>query len=134
MYIESLDTTASFPFKGFYLNFPSESHHRGLVSLTSANPPAMGWLYADKTTLELKYGNRSASVDNIFGPWDWTPDEEGVTLEGKEAFVAVEEGEGVWAVYFDRGEDGAGLPPGKRILPISVERKLTNQESIALKK
>ncbi|KAI9667101.1 MAG: hypothetical protein M1831_001278 [Alyxoria varia] len=134
VYIGDLNSTSSFPFKGFYLGYPSDAKHRGLVSLTSANPPAMGWIYADKDTMELKYGNRTASVEHIIGPWDWTPDEEGVTLEEKEAFVAVEEETGVWAVYFDRGEDGGGLPRGKRTLPISVERKPTNQESIALKK
>lgn len=83
----------------------------------------MGWIYVDKDTLEAKYGNKSASIDHVKGPWDWTEDQAGMVLEGKEAFVAVEEQPGIWAVYFDRDENGKSLPKGKTVLPISIDRK-----------
>lgn len=84
----------------------------------------MGWLFIDKDTLEARYGNKSASIHNIKGPWDWTDDENGMVLEGKEAFVAVREEDGLWRLYFDRNEDGRGLPEGKLVLPISLDREL----------
>lgn len=89
--------------------------------MTSDDPPAMGWIYVDKDTLEVKYGNRSASIKHIVGPWDWTEDEEGLILEKQEAFVAVQEQPGVWAIYYDRYLDGEGLPD-KPTLAISLER------------
>lgn len=101
----------------------------GLVSYTSVNPPAMGWLYADRGTLEIKYGNRSSSCAHIVGPWDWTPeDKTGLLLETKESFVAVEESKGVWGVYFDRMGDGTALPRGKTVLPISIDRVKTGKQ------
>ncbi len=95
----------------------------GLVSMISDNPPAMGWIYVDKNTMELRYGNKSASINHIVGPWDMTDDDKGVTLEGQEAFVAVEEQDNEFAVYYDRKMDGQSLPKGKRILQISIERQ-----------
>ena len=83
----------------------------------------MNWLYVDRHTLEVKYGNRTQSLAHIVGPWDWTKDEEGILLEDQEAFVAVEEKEDVWAIYYDRDGGCAGLPKDKRILEISLERK-----------
>lgn len=96
--------------------------------MTSMNPPAMGWIFFDKETLKGRWGNKSASIDNIKGPWDWTDYEDGMTLEGKEAFVAVEEEPGEWALYFDRHENGRGLPQGKLSLPISLDREPTEEK------
>jgi hypothetical protein len=38
-----------------------------------------------------EYISRAAAEGHILGPWDWTDDETGLTLEGWEIFVAVEE-------------------------------------------
>ncbi|KAI9780717.1 MAG: hypothetical protein M1816_002766 [Peltula sp. TS41687] len=113
-----------YPFAGFYIHYPDERKILGLVSIVSDEPPMMNWIYVDKNTLEVKYGNRTASREHIVGPWDWTDDEVGLTLEGEERFVAVEERENVWAVYYDRGDDYENLPKKKRILDISLERRL----------
>lgn len=53
----------------------------------------------------MKYGNRTQSVEHVVGPWDWTEDERMITLEEKQAFIAVEEEEGQWALYYDRDGD-----------------------------
>lgn len=117
------------PFEGFYMGFPREPDNpMGLVSMSSKSPPAMGWVYVDRDTREVRYGNRSTSMPHIVGAWGWTEDEVGVTLQGVEAFVVVEEQEGVWAVYWDRKGDGKGLPRGKRVLEISVERRPIEEE------
>ena len=116
------------PFEGFYFHFPDGSKPLGLVSMVSQDPPTMNWIYVDRDTLEVKYGNRSKSREQIVGPWDWTDDELGLTLEDHERFVAVEERPGVWAVYFDRADDYGGLPRKKRVLDISLERRILPQE------
>jgi len=95
----------------FYIEYPEidETKHLdrglGLPTYVQADPPLLNWIYADKNTYELKYGNRTQSVQHIVGPWDWTKDEKTILLEGKNTFVAVEEEEGKWALYFDRDGD-----------------------------
>jgi hypothetical protein len=95
----------------FYIEYPEldETKHLdrglGLPTYVQANPPLLNWIYADKDTYEMKYGNRTQSVEHLVGPWDWTEDEKTILLEGKSAFVAVEEEEGEWALYFDRDGD-----------------------------
>lgn len=116
-------------FEGFYINFPREPDKpMGLVSMSSKAPPAMGWIYVDRDTREVRYGKRSTSLPHIVGEWGWTKDEIGVTLNGIEAFVVVEEEEGVWAVYWDRNGDEKGLPKGKTVLEISLERRAVQEE------
>ncbi|KAF9885946.1 hypothetical protein FE257_012236 [Aspergillus nanangensis] len=95
----------------FYIDYPEldETKHLkrglGLVTTISDDPPMLNWIYADKDTHELKYGNRSQSVEHVVGPWDWADEETTITLEEKHALVAVEEEDGSWAVYFDRSGD-----------------------------
>lgn len=118
------DRSDGYPFEGFYIHYPNDDKPLGLVSMVSDDPPAMNWIYVDKNTMEVKYGNRTASIEHIVGPWDWTEDELGVTLEGEERFVAVEEKENVWAVYYDRNDDGKSLPAKRRVLDVSLERRM----------
>ena len=129
MYIRSQSDTAGYPFAGFYIHYPNDDKPLGLVSMVSDDPPMMNWIYVDKATLEVKYGNRTASLPHIVGEWDWTDDELGLTLEGHERFVAIEEARNVWAVYFDRTGELSGLPKDKRTLDISLERRLLPQQT-----
>ncbi|KAL2372094.1 hypothetical protein RJZ57_003472 [Blastomyces gilchristii] len=89
--------------EAFYISYPDEEREPtlGLVSTVSVDPPMLNWIYVDKNTFELRYGNRTQSREHLVGPWDWTEDQVGVTVQDIEGFVAVEEEEGVWAVYFD---------------------------------
>jgi hypothetical protein len=118
--------------------YPDESRvptERGLVSTISVDPPMLNWIYCDKQSLELRYGNRTASIEHVVGPWDWTEDESGVLLEDWEGFVAVEEDEredGLkWAVYYDKYDDDLGngrKVDGKRRLQCSLERRILPEE------
>lgn len=125
--------------QAFYISYPeteeTKAHPRGLglVSTVSDDPPMLNWLYADKDTHEVKYGNRTQSIAHVVGPWDWADEETTVTLEKKDMFVAVEEEDGKWAVYFDRDEDWCervlaerGLD-GKRVVDIRIRRKMLEQ-------
>ncbi|KAJ5578709.1 uncharacterized protein N7459_007673 [Penicillium hispanicum] len=123
----------------FYIEYPEldETKHLerglGLPTYVSANPPLLNWIYADKDTHELKYGNRSQSVAHVVGPWDWTEDERVIMLEESDAFVAVEEEEGQWALYFDRdGDELAGVleEQGKldnAFVPVRLVRRIAEE-------
>jgi hypothetical protein len=124
---------APHPFTGFYITYPDDDRNpreRGLVSTISNDPPMLNWIYIDRNTLELKYGNRTQSLPQIVGPWDWTEDEVGLTLEDWEGFVAVEEDDG-WAVYYDINDDrldNGKKVGGRRVLQCSLERRLFDEE------
>lgn len=142
------------PFTGLYLPFPtSDLPHRpipappilGLVSTippthsssasssSGSKKPKLNWIYADEETRELRYGPRAEARHHVIGPWDWTEDDEqGLTLEGEECMVAVEEEKGGfgWAVYWDREDDrlkGVGKEKEKRVLRCSLERRLVKE-------
>lgn len=85
----------------------------------------MNWLFVDSTTYQLRYGIRKDAEGNITGPFDCTSHNRRVTLHGWEGWCAVEEGPGIWAVYFDVDDNALGgkVPSGTRILEIEVERR-----------
>ncbi|OCK75656.1 hypothetical protein K432DRAFT_308023 [Lepidopterella palustris CBS 459.81] len=130
------------PFAGFYIQYPDDNRNppeRGLVSTISDDPPMLNWIYMDRTTQELRYGNRTASIAHVVGAWDWTDDEAGLVLEGRELFVAVDEGEAGmeersglrWALYFDRYDDKLGrgkMVGGREVLECSLERRVLSEE------
>lgn len=58
----------------------------------------LNWIFIDRKTLELKFGNRSAAQGQIIGSWGWTENEERLTLEEKDAFVAVQEDDESWGL------------------------------------
>jgi hypothetical protein len=107
------------------LDYPTEAKPRGLVSTISKDPPALNWIYVDKNTLELKYGNKTASIQHIVGSWDWTEDQNGLTLEEWEGFAAMREPDGGWILCYDRDDDDLKKVRGKRpILSVQLDRKL----------
>jgi hypothetical protein len=116
------------PFAGYFLPYPDHNWGRlgeGLVSTISDDPPQLNWIYVDEDTYEVKYGNRVESQEHIIGPWDCTSLDRRITLEGWEGFVAVREGKGNWALYFDREDNGLeGLvSPKKRKVEVELSRK-----------
>ncbi|CAI6339492.1 unnamed protein product [Periconia digitata] len=148
---ENDDSPPPHPFTGFYLPFPASDlpnrpiPHRPILGLVSTVPtphspsfskpssrsrkPKLNWIYADEETRELRYGPRAEARYHVVGPWDWTEDDEqGLTLDGEECLVAVEEETGGygWAVYWDREDDrlkGVGMEKERRVLRCSLERR-----------
>ena len=113
----------------FYIEYPDNERkppQRGWVSQVRDDPPLLNWIYIDRETMELKYGNRTTSIEHYVGPWDWTEDELGITFEGEEQFVAVENPacKGQWQVYCDPDDDllKDRVPKKWRKLQISLER------------
>lgn len=96
----------------------------------------LNWIYVSNATRELRYGNRTASIEHTVGPWAWdTGEDEGVdnshagdnggglTLNGKEEALAIE-AEGGWQLFW---EDAKGEIPNsegkkRRKLQVSIER------------
>ncbi|KAK5109951.1 hypothetical protein LTR62_006440 [Meristemomyces frigidus] len=122
------------PFTGFYLAYPDDNRPstRGVVSTISVDPPMLNWIYVDNTTYELKYANRSGSIEHHVGSFDWTSDDldSCITFDDFEGFVAVEEQPGKWALYFDMDDDGLkGIGKAKKAVEVSlVRRVITGQE------
>ncbi|PGH20328.1 hypothetical protein AJ80_03595 [Polytolypa hystricis UAMH7299] len=102
------------PFSGYYLRYP-DTKYEGLISTIVDDPPILNWIYVDAVTHELKYGGRLTAQSKIVGS-HWK--------DGR-GFVAVEEIEGLWAIYFDRYDNGLKgiVKPGKRVLEIELARK-----------
>ncbi|KAI2633118.1 hypothetical protein GGS26DRAFT_590713 [Hypomontagnella submonticulosa] len=117
-------TGSGYPFSGYYLPYPEKSYE-GLVSTISDDPPMLNWIYVDKDTYEVKYGVRADAQPHITGPFDCTRQDRRMTLEGWEGFVAVEEFPGIWALYFDRDDDGlvTKVPMGTRVLEVELTRR-----------
>ena len=69
----------------------------------------------------------------MVGPWDWTKDERVITLENSDAFVAVEEEEGQWALYFDRDGDDLASVLGEQgkldnaFVPVRLVRQIAEE-------
>jgi hypothetical protein len=89
----------------------------------------MNWIYVDRETLEVKYGNRAAAEPNHPGPFDCTRQEKRLTFGGWEGFLAVKEGS-FWALYFDRDGDmlKSKIAEGVPILEIELFRIESRQQ------
>ncbi|KAF5667863.1 hypothetical protein FHETE_5549 [Fusarium heterosporum] len=112
-----------YAFSGYFLPFP-DSEYEGLV--TSINDENfLNWVYVDKNTHEVKYGVRADTEGHITGPFDCTKQDRRMTCEGWEGFCAVEELPGVWALYYDRDDDGlrSKVAMGTRVLEIELTRR-----------
>jgi len=123
---------SSHPFTGFFLQYPDEHRVppvRGLVSTIQPEPPMLNWVYVDKDTYELKYLNRSGSIEHIVGEWDWTDESQDsrLTFDGWEPFVAIEEKEG-WALYVDYEDNGLKGRKKSKSLECQLSRRIIEDQ------
>ncbi|EXJ90099.1 hypothetical protein A1O3_03168 [Capronia epimyces CBS 606.96] len=115
--------------ESFFIEYPDNERvpvEIGLVTQVQDDPPLLNWIYVDKDTMELKYGNKTASVAHHVGPWDWTEDEEGIVFDGHERFTAVEDPKThKWQIYYDLDDDGLSKHvPNRTKISVSLERTL----------
>ena len=110
----------------------------GLVSQVQDDPPLLNWIYIDKDTMEVKYANRSTSIDHNIGPWDWSEDEKQVVFDDIEAtfinaFYAVERIPGKWQMFFDmRGNQLKDHVPSKfRKVQVELHRTMLEPDDEA---
>lgn len=127
---------AHHPFTGFYLAYPDgdRPYTRGLVSTISRDPPVLNWMYIDKDTLEVKYASRSGSIMHHVGSYDWTKegnDDSCITFDDWEGFLAVEEAENQWALYFDLNDDGLKAHrKRKKTCEVSLVRRIISDQEV----
>ncbi|KAG8533959.1 uncharacterized protein KY384_001701 [Bacidia gigantensis] len=120
----------SHPFEGMYIEYADNDRPKplplGMVSMVYSDPPTLNWIYVDKNTREVKYGNKTASKEHIVGPWSWEAGEEGgpggVALDGEEGAVAIETSEG-WEIRWEDTNGNIGVKTKARVT-ISLERKM----------
>ncbi|KAI1422953.1 hypothetical protein F5Y12DRAFT_571768 [Xylaria sp. FL1777] len=110
------------PFAGYYLPYP-DSSVSGLVSTICDEPPIMNWIYVDRWSYELKFGNRTWADDNFPIPWDCSRQDRRLTFGGWEGFLAVKEGD-FWGLYFDVDGDHlkSKIAEGTPVLEIELQR------------
>jgi hypothetical protein len=127
---EGYDTIASqgHLFAGYFFPYPDKPWGRrgeGYVSTIMDDPPQLNWIYVDKDTYEVKYGLKKDTIGHHVGPWNVTPIDRRLNLDGWEGFTVAEEEEGVWALYFDWDDDGLEGKVGldKRIMEVELSRK-----------
>ncbi|KAI0429751.1 hypothetical protein F5Y09DRAFT_250760 [Xylaria sp. FL1042] len=110
------------PFAGYYLAYP-DSSASGLVSTICDEPPIMNWIYVDRWSYELKFGNRTWADDNFPIPWDCSRQDRRLTFGGWEGFLAVKEGD-FWGLYFDIDGDGlkSKIAEGTPVLEVELIR------------
>ncbi|KAF4472102.1 hypothetical protein FALBO_1014 [Fusarium albosuccineum] len=118
------NVSKGYAFSGYFLPYP-DSEYEGLVTTISDDPPFLNWIYVDKKTYEVKYGVRDAAQPHITGPFDCTKQDRRMTCEGWEGFCAVEELPGIWALYYDRDDDGlkSKVAMGTRVLEVELTRR-----------
>ncbi|KAF9784212.1 hypothetical protein IL306_007985 [Fusarium sp. DS 682] len=118
------NVSKGYAFSGYFLPFP-DTEYEGLVTTISDDPPFLNWIYVDKNTYEVKYGVRADTEGHITGPFDCTKQDRRMTCEGWEGFCAVEELPGIWALYYDRDDDGlkSKVAMGTRVLEVELTRR-----------
>ena len=113
---------------GYFFPYPEARWGRrgeGYVSTIQDDPPQLNWIYVDKDTYEVKYGLKADAAGQHTGPWNVTPIDRRLNLDGWEGFCVVEEKEGEWALYFDWDDDGLDekVPMHKRVMEVELTRK-----------
>lgn len=92
----------------YFLPFPNQSYD-GLVT-TIDDQNMLNWVYIDSESYRVTYGVRVKAEQEITGPMGLTFMAEGVgskiTLDGWDGFMAVEDNQGGWSLYFDKDSDG----------------------------
>ncbi|KAL8903089.1 MAG: hypothetical protein Q9207_004168 [Kuettlingeria erythrocarpa] len=125
--LEFDDKPSSHTFAGYFLGHPDYNwgwQGEGLVSTIQDDPPQLNWIYVDKDTYEVKYGNKVESEGQLVGPWNCTKVDRRITFDGWEGFLCVNEAPDTWALYFDLQDDGLkGKISGKRMLEVELSRK-----------
>ncbi|CDM28769.1 unnamed protein product [Penicillium roqueforti FM164] len=138
MYITKSTDSQLVPLNGSFYQHPDfpPDNTSGFVTITGETPPTLRWVYVDLQTHELRWGGKQDSEGNICGPFDWTQDEERITLEGWEGWLAVrvpddekisevvgvENSQDLWRLYFDNNDDGADLPQDAEVLEVTIKR------------
>lgn len=141
LYITKHPSSTMVSFNGGYYTHPDfpPNNTSGLVTISGEKAPTLRWVFRDAKTHEMRWGGRPDSEGHICGPFDWTKDEQYLTMEDWEGWLAVRlpedevkeqinaelgmtDARDIWRLYFDGNDNGADLPPGAQGLEIRLKR------------
>ena len=83
----------------------------------------------DRDTYEVKYGEQAHARQHIAGSWSLDLAGTELAVDGWEGFMAVKEGPGLWALYFDvEGKPTYAILPQSHSKGVSILKavKLTS--------
>lgn len=91
LYITKQPSSAMSLFNGGFYKHPDfpPDNTSGVVTITGEQPPTLRWVFLDVNTHQMRWGGRPDSEGHICGPFDWTKDEQCITLDGWEGWLAV---------------------------------------------
>ncbi|KAF9886118.1 hypothetical protein FE257_012053 [Aspergillus nanangensis] len=126
MYITKHPSASMTPFNGCLFGHPDfeEGNLSGLITVSGEEPPQMRWAFLDSQTHDMGWGGKDDREGQISGPFDLTEDEEYVTLDEMQRWMAVKDNDSeVWRLHFDWNQDkGESLPAGTEKMLIFLRR------------
>lgn len=115
------------PVTCYFLPFPNAGYD-GLVTTIDAQN-MLNWVYLESETYQVTYGTRAKAEQHLTGPMGLTLMADGgskVNMSGWDGFMAVEEENGDWALYFDKDANGLSdkIDASKRVAQIELHRDM----------
>ncbi|KAJ9653167.1 hypothetical protein H2198_007629 [Neophaeococcomyces mojaviensis] len=113
----------------YFLPFPNTTYDGLVTTIDDMN--MLNWVYISKDTYQVTYGTRAVAEQHLTGPMGLTLMADGdsrIIMEGWDGFMAVEDGDGEWSLYFDKDSDGLAdkidQSRSKRIAQIELHREM----------
>lgn len=113
----------------YFLPFPN-SDYDGLVSTIDAMN-MLNWVYVNSDTYKVTFGTRAQAEKHLTGPMGLTlmaDKSSKITMDGWDGFMAVEDEDGEWTLYFDKDSDGLSgkidESRTKRVAQVELHREM----------
>ncbi|OAL40694.1 hypothetical protein AYO20_00430 [Fonsecaea nubica] len=132
LFLEPKAVSQKHAFTGYFLPYPDRSYDGIVTTINAEN--MLNWIFINKDTYRLQYGIRAEAQPQWTGPMTLVPgqalEEWRIAFNGWEGFVAVQEGDERWAIYFDKNDNGlAGKVEGNAVVEIELVRAPLEQET-----
>ncbi|KIW90126.1 uncharacterized protein Z519_09557 [Cladophialophora bantiana CBS 173.52] len=132
LFLEPRAASRKHPFTGYLLPYPDKSYD-GIVSTINAEN-MLNWIFVNKDTYRLQHGIRAEAQPQWTGPVTLVSgqalNEWRIAFNSWEGFVAVEEDDERWAIYFDKDDNGlAAKVEGKAVVEIELVRTPLEEEA-----
>lgn len=115
------------PVTCYFLPFPNAGYD-GLVTTIDAQN-MLNWVCLDSETYRVTYGTRAKAEQHLTGPMGMTLMADGgskVNMDGWDGYMAVEEENGDWALYFDKDANGLSdkIDSNRKVAQIELHREM----------
>lgn len=113
----------------YFLPFPNTTYDGLVTTIDDMN--MLNWVYISKDTYQVSYGTRAVAEKQLTGPMGLTimaDSDSKIIMEGWDGFMAVEDENGEWSLYFDKNSDGLAdkidESKVKRVAQIELHREM----------